>query len=135
MATNEAPSGAAFTNPVLVARLTMVRLLRVVDELEQAAARQDPWTVARLAREAHEKLEQAEAAVMRVAADLERDLATVAAALVDPTDAPAEVPPIGSRRRRDSWGRPVPPVQADDPADTPAADPDATMLAYQRGEL
>lgn len=86
MGTPEAPTRAAFDNPVLVARLTMVRLLEVVDELERAAARQDPWAVARLATLAHEKLEQAEAAVGRVVKDLERDLETVARALADPTD-------------------------------------------------
>lgn len=86
MATDPTAPAVTFTNPVLRARLAFVRCLQLVDAMENAAARDDYWTVQALARQAQDRLGYAQSDILQVVTDMENAQAALARALVDPDD-------------------------------------------------
>lgn len=91
MADSPTPERVTFINPVLRARLGMTRALRLMDDLERAAARDDYWSVQEYARRIQTVLDDVQSDTYEAVQDMERAGVIVTAALADPSDAPAEV--------------------------------------------
>lgn len=135
MGTEPTAAPVTFTSPTMRARAYLVMGLQCVDQLERAWSRRDYWTARHYARKAQEYAEAA-----RVASD---EALTHTGSLEELEPAPS------LHAERCGWdGRPGSCRTPDacrlladrgrlvHPAAEPAkADPDATMLAYQRGEL
>ena len=86
MADSPTPERVTFINPVLRARLGMTRALRLMDDLERAAARDDYWSVQEYARRIQTVLDDVQSDTYEAVQDMERASAVLAALVADPTD-------------------------------------------------